>query len=98
MAILFLRTHFYGKEIHSVHSFARCRHFYVFVVRYAAVHARGLGLMKCTLFVSTLCVLKSPLLQTVWGAAMLWGSGWGGSGHGGRPESIGSVMRWPGAR
>jgi len=21
-----------------------------------------------------------------------------GSGHGGRPESIGSVMRWPGAR
>lgn len=49
---------------------------------------------------SFLCVLKSPLLQTVWGAEMVDGAGRGevGSGRGGRPESIGSVMRWLGAR
>lgn len=28
----------------------------------------------------------------------VWGVGEAGSGRGGRPESIGSVMRWPGAR
>lgn len=51
---------------------------------------------------SFLCVPKALLLQTVWGAEMVAGVGCGGggqrSGRGGRPESIGSVMRWLCAR
>lgn len=52
---------------------------------------------------SFLCVPKAPLLQTVWGAEMVAGVGCVGgsgqrSGRGGRPESIGSVMRWLCAR
>lgn len=53
-------------------------------------------------FRSFRCVPNAPLLQTVWGAEMVAGVGCGGggqrSGHGGRPESIGSVMRWLCAR
>lgn len=82
---------------------------YVFVPLTCAVaHRCELSLMyarRSCLPLSFLCVLKSPLLQTVWGAEMVdgegccvGGGGGRGSGRGGRPESIGSVMRWPGAR
>lgn len=68
---------------------------------HVVVHACELSLMCVSEAVCLVlsCVFRNLLLlQTVWGAEMVRGVGEVGSGHGGRPESIGSVMRWPGAR
>lgn len=51
-------------------------------------------LFPSCVFLNLLCCRQSGV-QRWW---MGWGVGEVGSGHGGKPESIGSVMRWPGAR